>query len=563
MHKLISLILLIGMALFQGVTLVAQGLTSGTVDRADTDKWREDLRFMAEAMPKYHKNLFHTMTREQFIAAVRDLDRRIPNLARHQIIVELARIVAMVGDGHTNISPTRDPKIGFHILPIKPYFFDDSLYVRAATKEYANLIGASVEQIGNAPATKAYELVKQLIGRDNEMDLRFFAPFLMSMPEVLHAVGLISQPDRATLVLDKNGHKQTVELKSVGLPQLMSPDTDLSWLPQPGWIDARDSAKQPPPLWLRDPQNKFWFEYLRDSQTLYVQLNQIGNKDDESMDYFSKRLLAFIDANSVDRLILDLRLNRGGNGEFNRPILRALIKARKIDQMGKLFVIIGRSTWSAAQFLVNSLEDYTDALFVGEPTGGKRNSYGDSRRIVLPNSGITVRVSTLWWQEDERDRRQWKAPDIAADLKFDDYRNNTDPALKMALEYVPGKSLSELLGEALTANNPKAAEERFKEWRAAPTNRYANGEAQINRLGYELLAKKQFDQAIEVFKLNVAEYPDSSNNFDSLGDAYVARGDMELALKSYKRALELDPTNASARDALERLRGQMQAGTKP
>ena len=336
----------------------------------------------------------------------------------------------------------------------------------------------------------------------------------------------------------------------------MPPDTDLSWLPQFGWIDARGSANQP--LWLRDPQNKFWFEYLPDARAVYVQLNQIGNKDDESMESFSNRLLSFIDSNAVERVVLDLRLNRGGNGEFNRPILRALIKANKVDQKGKLFVIVGRSTWSAAQFLVNKLEDYTEAIFVGEPTGGKRNSYGDSRRITLPNSGITVRVSTLWWQEDERDRRQWKAPELAADLTFDDYRRGIDPALKTALEYVPRKSLSEQLSETIGANNPARMLEVFKQWRTAPINAYANGEVQVNRLGYELLSRKQIDQAIEVFKLNVVEFPESTYSFDSLADAYAARGDKELAIKNYQRAVELDSTNESAKELLEKLRSEAQ-----
>ena len=60
------------------------------------------------------------------------LDAKIPSLERHEVIVEMARIVAAVGDGHTNIYPTRDPKIGFHTLPVAFTFFGDELYVRAA-----------------------------------------------------------------------------------------------------------------------------------------------------------------------------------------------------------------------------------------------------------------------------------------------------------------------------------------------------------------------------------------------------------------------------------------------
>jgi C-terminal processing protease CtpA/Prc len=159
----------------------------------------------------------------------------------------------------------------------------------------------------------------------------------------------------------------------------------------------------------------------------------VGNKKDETVEAFSKRLFFFVEENRVDRFILDLRLNRGGNGQRNRPLLLEIIRCSKIDQKGKLFTIIGRGTWSAAQILVCELEGYTNTLFGGEPTGGKVNSFGDSHKILLPNSGITVRVSTLWWQEDERDSRQWIAPQIASGLIFQEYCANTDPAMRPEL----------------------------------------------------------------------------------------------------------------------------------
>jgi hypothetical protein len=398
----------------------------------ETRRWREDLRFMAEEMPKLHRNLFHAMTREQFEGAVRKLDEKIPSLARHQIIVEMARIVAMVGDGHTNIAPMRDPKIGFRTYPLKLYLFSDGLYVRAAAREYARLVGARVVRIGNAPWEKAYESVREIIGRDNEMDVKFFAPFLLAMPEVLHALGLIGDMEKAGFTVESHGHQTLAVVRPAGPVEMMPPDTDTSWLPG-NWVDARDGAQRPLPLWLKDPRNKFWFEYLPDAKTVYLQFNHVANKEDETVEAFSRRLFDFVETHPVERLVLDLRLNRGGNGEFNRPLLLAILKSPKVDQKGRLFAIVGRSTWSAAQMLVNELEKYTNVIFVGEPTGGKVNSYGDSRRITLPNSGITVRVSTLWWQGDERDRRPWTAPHVAADLTFEDYRANNDPALKAAL----------------------------------------------------------------------------------------------------------------------------------
>lgn len=524
----------------------------GRLPASEVEKWREDLKVMAREMPRRHRNLFHTMTREQFEASVARLDSRIPSLARHQIIVEMARITAMVGDGHTNIAPTRDPKIGFRSYPVRLYLFQDGLYVSAASREHADLVGARVVRIGNASWENAYESVKQIIGRDNEMGAKFFSPFLLAMPEVLHASGLIEEMERAEFTVETGGRRRTVVLEPAGPADLLAPDTDTSWLPKPDWVDARDRAGRPAPLWLKDPQNKFWFEYLPKRQAVYVQFNQVGNKREESVEAFAARLFAFVQERPVERLVLDLRLNRGGNGELNRHLLRGIIGS-KVDRKGRFFVLIGRGTWSAAQMLVNELERYTNATFVGEPTSGKPNHYGDSTRIVLPHSGITVRVSTLWWQGDERDRRPWTAPRIAADLTFEDYRTNNDPALNAALSGAPAKSLPESLKEALPAGIAGVSE-RYRQWKAEPANAYADTEVEVNSFGYELLAAGRLDPAIAVFELNAADHPRSANAQDSLGEAYLAAGDRKRAIRSYEKALELDPRMFSAADSLAKLR---------
>jgi hypothetical protein len=119
---------------FLGAISVSSQQSGEKTVKTEAEKWREDLRVMADEMPKRHRNLFHTMTREQFESAVKSLDTRIPQLARHQIIVEMAKIAAMVGDGHTNIYPSRDAKIGFQAFPIKLYFFKDGLFVRGQNR---------------------------------------------------------------------------------------------------------------------------------------------------------------------------------------------------------------------------------------------------------------------------------------------------------------------------------------------------------------------------------------------------------------------------------------------
>jgi hypothetical protein len=381
-------------------------------------------------MPTRHANLFHAMTRAQFDSALQAIDQSLPHVARHQVIVELQKLAALVGDGHSNVSPWRDSSAGFHRLPVALYWFEDGIFVRAAAHAQAALLGARVVGVGGVPMEQAIARVGPLISRDNNMGIRAWAPVLLTMPEVLHAVGLTSDPTRATLSLETARGRREVSLSATSLFPMLTGETDLTWMKGPGWVDARDHA--PEPLWLSDPQNKYWYRYLSEARSLYCQLNAIQQKQEDSLRVFFTRALAAADSSGAERFVLDLRLNGGGDGSWNRDIVRSLIKSR-YDVPGRLVVITGRRTWSAAQMLINELENYADVVFVGEPSASRGNVYGDSKKIVLPNSRLTVRVSSLYWQQsDPRDTREFIEVSVPAPLTFADYAAGRDPALEAA-----------------------------------------------------------------------------------------------------------------------------------
>jgi CubicO group peptidase (beta-lactamase class C family) len=83
--------------------------------------------------------------------------------------------------------------------------------------------------------------------------------------------------------------------------------------------------------------------------------------------------------------------------------------------------------------------------------------------------------------------------------------------------------------------------------------KYDFGENQLNDLGYQLLAKKKTKEAIEIFKLNVEAYPNQFNPYDSLGEAYMLDGNKELAMRNYKKSLELNPNNSNAESKLKEI----------
>ncbi|MBX7221067.1 MAG: tetratricopeptide repeat protein [Blastocatellia bacterium] len=515
---------------------------------------RADLRFLMTKLREIHKNPYHAVSAAQLEAAEKTLFDRIPTLERHQFIVELMRIVAMIGDGHTAMAPRFDPAIGFHRLPLLFYSFKDGVFVQAAQPAYAPLVGGKVLKFGKKTMEEVFRSVSGVTPRDNDMTLKNTVPFYLTIPEVLHGLGLTDDPTKVDITVEKNGREITMEVPGLesgpgaghGFPSLLN-------IPEK-WVEMRaETAK--PSIWSFKPvKDAYWFEYVPESRCVYVQYNQSQDKPDESIEAFARRLFDFVNRNEVERMILDLRWNSGGNLFLNKPLLLGIIKADKINQRGRLFSLIGRTTFSAAQNFVGELERYTNTLFVGEPTGASPNHYGDHVQINLPRSGISVFISTLWHQMLARENRRWTPPQIAAELTSQDYLANLDPALKAAFGYNLQKSLGDRMFEAVQVNDWATAGKYLQDFKADPANAYVSAEAQVNTLGYRLLNQGRVEPAVAVFKLNVAAFPQSANVYDSLGEALAKQGNLAEAIKNYEKTLVLNPDNPNAVTILRQLK---------
>src|SRR5260370_37125558 len=131
-------------------------------------------------------------------------------------------------------------------------------------------------------------------------------------------------------------------------------------------------------------------------------------------------------------------MNGGGDNTLLLPIIHELIRAESINQRGKLFVIIGRRTQSAAQNFINLFELHTNAIFVGEPSGESPNMYSDPIPMELPSSRIVINLSSLYWQGvAPLDHRMWTAPVIGAEPSSDDYEAGVNTAIHAHRTYTP------------------------------------------------------------------------------------------------------------------------------
>jgi len=505
-----------------------------------TEQWRQDLHYLADQIVRVHPGAFHTLSEHDFNSAVADLDRRIPALADQQVEVELMRLVASLGEGHSRVSPPglpdamsdvaqvtpyKDPRLGFHRLPLQLYRFSDGLYVIAATQKWQSLVGSRVVEIGGHDALRVLEAVQPLVNRDNDMGTLLVAPQLVVVPEVLQAMQLIADPSRVNVVLQPSaGPEVTVALRPLAVGE------------QAEWRGAESSQRAE---YLRHAQENFWAGHLGNSAITYAKINVLQDSPTRTVTIFARDVDALTKVHPQDRLVIDFRGCRGGDNQKVRALLLELIRNGAVNQPGRLFVIIDRGSFSAAVNAVNDLERLTNSILIGEPTAGAPGSWGDPQKIILPNSGLIARISTIYWSDwMPTDVRRWIAPDISTPLTSTDYFAARDPALQAVEQFTPEPGFESVAGKLVTLGAGLGTIERlYYQRKTDPLWAGESTEQAMQHIGSQLVSRKSYRDALVVFTINHEEYPGSIQTALQTVQAAEAANPQEPGLDDLARSL--------------------------
>lgn len=188
---------------------------------------------------------------------------------------------------------------------------------------------------------------------------------------------------------------------------------------------------------------------------------------------------------------------------------------------------------------------------VGEALGGQHASltwvnierYNSAPRLILKAILKSDAETVL---SDYRKRREMSAThQLAASNERPDKPPVEDPSDKDS-----GKT-----DASTPPTTSKFKDQSTKSINPQSDNNLSLTENEMNRLGYELLRLKRIKDAIEVFKQNTLDFPNEFNTWDSLAEGYMVNGDKDLAIKYYKKSLELNPDNTNAVQKLKELGG--------
>ena len=339
-------------------------------------------------------------------------------------VVSAYRLLSWFGDGHTTVWASALDQGPFGLeLPIGAAPFHDGFYVAQAEAHHRDLLGSRITTVGSAEIGEVIRRFAAIWPADNKAWVHHDIDLLLANPGILHGLGVVSGADTSPIRL-----------------ALVTPDgqqTERDIQPHSPMKSARSSVhrtRSDREKWAVEAGTGNYVRRLPANNALYVSLDDLGVKVPTFVAYL-RNVFAAMAEPRWDRLILDLRRNSGGNNFLGEPLRKQLGRSR-FNRPGGLYVLIGPTTFSAAQNLVNRLERETYAIFAGEPTGGSPRHFGDSKRFESGAGGLPAAVSTLpWFDSYPQDKRNWVMPDILIPRTFADWSSGRDPVLDAALAH--------------------------------------------------------------------------------------------------------------------------------
>jgi len=388
------------------------------------ERWNTDLAFFKTAFESIHYKLYGHISKQDWDNSIDKITENIDNLSNASIVVKLMQLVAKVGDGHTFVRPPLQGDNGFHFYPIQLYQFEEGLFVTAINDKYGDLVGSELTHVEGVPIAEVLKIFKTVLSVDNDMGYKENV-YLLMLSEVLHALKITSSNTAASFTFKTSLNKsvtRTIDATNFN-PAL--------------WNTKVEFVEEVLPLYRSNPNDYFWYKYLPEQNTVYLQLNINFSKPDKNINDFYNEVFAFMDSEKVEHLILDIRNCPGGNSFNNKDLIQHIIQNKKLQEKGGLYTIIGRKTFSAAMNLATDLEQWTNTIFIGEPTGSSPNFVGETNFVELPYSKLNISISNAYWQRSVSwDERNWIAPSVYIPPSFKAYRSHTDPVMDYILKVI-------------------------------------------------------------------------------------------------------------------------------
>ncbi|MEZ5962059.1 MAG: hypothetical protein R3C30_16795 [Hyphomonadaceae bacterium] len=370
------------------------------------------------------------------------------SLSHEQFVLRVAEIAALADNGHTAIGENAFRKNTTR-LPLRTYQFADGLYVVWAAPALTDLLGARIDALDGRSVGDIRAATRRYAGGTDAHRQRLLTAMLES-PALLQAAGLASSPDALTLsgvLLDGTPFEQRIAAEERDRSAWVSSSQRLlfpAWerAPMQSLINRGDDL----PTYLLHSSELFSLEALPE-RGLYIGLAHNADTDDTPIATFLESALTHIRTQRPDYIVLDMRMNGGGDYTTTYAFAQTLPRAAN---GAPIYVFTSPWTFSAAITTVAALETAggDQVIIIGEEVGDRLDFWAEGGTFNLPNAFVQVhytsgrhvyngpcsdRTTCFWLNDRYPVRVRTLVPDISAPLTFAAYRALRDPALDAVL----------------------------------------------------------------------------------------------------------------------------------
>ncbi|MCG7504733.1 peptidase S41 [Mesorhizobium retamae] len=416
------------------------------------EQMREDLVVLRDTWLPRDKS-FDDAERRDFDRVVEAAFSNADAMSAADFALAVQKAAATSGNGHS----TAAIGAALRTLPIRAWWFADGLYVVSTDEAHRDLLGARIIKLGELSSEEALVRVTPFISGTGTR-VRYLSAAFLTSPDVLRAIGA-STDDNVTLAISKDGNTNDITLAPAssrapgdeGQPtkrvySILVPDAQDNPNRWPHVLDT--IAERSPTYAARTDVEQRWLD--PDQRVLYLRSNSINGLGETPLQLKLGEILAkSVVAKHPRAVVIDLRFNNGG--DFFNTILFSQALPKLMPRDGRIMVLVGRATFSAALVTAAMLKGASqgNVMLIGEPMGDAGHFWAEGDDVKLPNSGIEVHYSDAFQDYEtgceDPDKCYWPTvafgprgislkPDILIDPTFADYAAGRDPVLEKAIE---------------------------------------------------------------------------------------------------------------------------------
>jgi len=368
--------MLCAMALAGCVSVVDWGsYDPKSLDAMTPEAWKSDLDELDSGLRRLHgATMFHGVSEADFTVALERAKSRADTATNDEMLVELYRLLALVGEGHTSVNATQDLT-----FPVQIRWYPEGVYVVYGPSDRADLLGRRVLSVGGLSVPELEAAIDPLVSADLEAGKPVARPSIVSNVRLMRGLGLAPNDELA------------LEVEGLGVARIPALRRGEAF---EGRSYLQTLSQESLPISLRPKGVPYWYGLDESSGLLYLRYDVC---DSRAEPVFAE-VLEHLREGRAERLVLDLRWNGGGNSAPGTEFARAVSRIPSINREGSLYVFIGPRTFSSAMMNAMDFRAHTRAILAGESLVEPAGHYGEVRRFELPESGLVIGTSTRFWE---------------------------------------------------------------------------------------------------------------------------------------------------------------------